>query len=80
MSQNGQTHFENLAVFAARFLKWSNHFGTLSIEGLSVEYQSRKNWKFSHETSLVTSTQTELEITWWLIANVFGMYFHESLK
>ena len=31
MSQNGQTHFKNLAANAAR----SDHFGTLCIKGLS---------------------------------------------
>ena len=34
MAQNGQTHFKNLAAFAARFLKCVNHFGTLCIKGL----------------------------------------------
>ena len=28
MYQNGQTHFKNLAAFAARFLNVSDHFGT----------------------------------------------------
>ena len=36
MSQNGQTHFKNLAAFAARFQSMSDHFGTLCIKGLSV--------------------------------------------
>ena len=31
MSQNGQTHFKNLAVFTV-----SDHFGTLCIEGLML--------------------------------------------
>ena len=34
MSQNGQTHFKNLAANAARFLKCTDHFGTLCIKGL----------------------------------------------
>ena len=34
MWQNGQTHFKNLAAFAARFLKCADHFGTLCIKGL----------------------------------------------
>ena len=33
MSQNGQTHFKNLAANAARFLV-SDHFGKLCIKGL----------------------------------------------
>ena len=37
MTQNGQTHFENLAAFAARFLSVSDHFGTLCIQGLIVK-------------------------------------------
>ena len=36
MSQNGQTHFKNLASFAARFLKCAYHFGTLWIKGLKL--------------------------------------------
>ena len=35
MSSNGQTHFKNLAAFAARFLSVSDHFRTLCIKGLS---------------------------------------------
>ena len=38
MSQNGQTHFKNLAAFAARFLNVSDHFGTLCIKGLNYGY------------------------------------------
>ena len=34
MAQNGQTHFKNLAAFAARFLSVSDHFWTLYIKGL----------------------------------------------
>ena len=33
MSQNGQTHFKNLAAFAATV---SDHFGTLCIKGLKA--------------------------------------------
>ena len=36
MSQNGKTHFKNLAAFAARFLNVSDHFGALCIKGLKV--------------------------------------------
>ena len=36
MSQNGQTHFKNLAATAARFLKFSDHFGTLCIKELKA--------------------------------------------
>ena len=36
MSENGQTHFKNLAAFAARFLNYSDHFGTLCIKGLKA--------------------------------------------
>ena len=32
MSQNGQTHFKNLAAFAI-----SDHFGTLCTKGLKVK-------------------------------------------
>ena len=32
MSSNGQTHFKNLAAFAARFLSVFDHFGTLCIK------------------------------------------------
>ena len=35
MSQNGQTHLKNLAAFAPRFLKVSDHFGILCIKGLN---------------------------------------------
>ena len=35
MSQNDQTHFKNLAAFAARFLK-CDHFGTLRINVLKI--------------------------------------------
>ena len=48
MSQNGQTYFKNLATFAARFLKLSDHFETLCIKGLpetgyyQYYYQYRK--------------------------------------
>ena len=35
MSQNGQTHFKNLAAFTARFLK-SDNFGTLCMKGLRL--------------------------------------------
>ena len=34
MSQNGQTHFKNIASDAARFLKCVWHFGKLCIKGL----------------------------------------------
>ena len=34
MFQNGQTHFKNLAAFAASFLSVFDHFGTLYIKGL----------------------------------------------
>ena len=34
MSQNGQTHFKNLAGNAARFQSVSDRFGTLCIKGL----------------------------------------------
>ena len=36
MSQNGKTHFKNLAAFAARFFNVSDHFGALCIKGLKV--------------------------------------------
>ena len=35
MSQNGQTHFKNLAAFPAKFLKPVDDFGTLCIKGLN---------------------------------------------
>ena len=38
MSQNGQTHFKNLAPFAARFLKYGWPFGTLCTEGLRQRF------------------------------------------
>ena len=40
MCQNGQTHFKNLAAFAARFWNVSDHFGTLCIKGLIYNW----NW------------------------------------
>ena len=42
MSQNGQTHFKNLAANTARFLNMSDHFGTLCIKGLRIiEHNNR---------------------------------------
>ena len=36
MSQNGQTHFKNLAAFTTRFLEHvCDHFGALCMKGLS---------------------------------------------
>ena len=36
MSSNGQTHFKNLAAFAARFLSVSDHFTALRSKGLNA--------------------------------------------
>ena len=36
MSQNGQTHFKNLAAFTAKFLKCAQPFGTSCIKGLKL--------------------------------------------
>ena len=35
MAQNGQTHYKNLAAFAARFLKYVWPFWALCIKGLN---------------------------------------------
>ena len=43
MSQNGQTHFKNLAALAARFLKCVWHFGALCIKGLKLKILRKQN-------------------------------------
>ena len=47
MSQNGQTHFKNLAANAARFLSVSDHFGTLCIKRVNycVDLKSKEHDK-----------------------------------
>ena len=45
MSQNGQTHFKNLAANAARFLTCVCHFGTLCIKGLIVDSTGNHEFK-----------------------------------
>ena len=34
MSENGHTHFKNLAAFCCKIFKVSDHFGTLCIKGV----------------------------------------------
>ena len=38
MSQNGQTHFKNLAAFAEKFLSVSDLFGALCIKRLTFAF------------------------------------------
>ena len=48
MSQNGQTHFKNLAAFVVRFLKCvCDHFGTLCMKGLKNFLKEKKGFYHS---------------------------------
>ena len=51
MSQNGQTHFKNLAAYLQDFQSVSEHLGTLCIKRLNqvsmkVKVMSKRNWPF----------------------------------
>ena len=52
-SQNGQTHFKNLAAFSARFFKVSDYFGTLYFKWLiffqAIASKSHKSALFGKE-------------------------------
>ena len=59
-SQNGQTHFKNLAAFAARFLKCVWPFCTLCIKGLKTGRVDWHNTTGTYERFKSTSLRTTL--------------------
>ena len=52
MSENGQTHFKNLATNAARLLSVSDQFGTLCIKGLITLLDTLRNCGINSERSV----------------------------
>ena len=71
MSQNGQPHFKNLAVFVARlFFKVSDHFGTLCIKGFKTSLEFRNQTHCFNYSKLEAVPNRWVRLLMWQIESL----------